>query len=133
MIRARSLNKRFTSSRGQMVDALADVSFDVEEGEFFVLLGPSGSGKTTTLRSVAGIETADTGELEIAGQTVFSTSARINIPPEERPVAMVFQSYALWPHMDVLGNITFPLRRGVRRSPRTRSNGGWRASPRCCS
>ncbi|MCR9238894.1 MAG: ABC transporter ATP-binding protein [Alphaproteobacteria bacterium] len=115
MIVAKSLNKRFITDKGQVVDALRDVSFNVDAGEFYVLLGPSGSGKTTTLRAVAGIETADTGYFSIAGQTVFSSDEDLNIPPEERPVAMVFQSYALWPHMDVYNNIVFPLRKGVRR------------------
>lgn len=114
MICANALNKRFVTDKGQMVDALNNVSFDVAEGEFFVLLGPSGSGKTTTLRAVAGLETPDTGTLTINGQTVFGSAPSVLIAPEERPVAMVFQSYALWPHMDVTGNITFPLRHGVR-------------------
>ena len=117
MITARALNKTFTTGKGELVQALHDVSFQVSAGEFFVLLGPSGSGKTTTLRSVAGIETADTGHLEIGGQTVFSSDDGVDIPPEERPVSMVFQSYALWPHMDVYNNIVFPLRRGVRKVP----------------
>ncbi|MGO4906964.1 ABC transporter ATP-binding protein [Pseudorhodobacter sp. W20_MBD10_FR17] len=100
---------------GQKVDALRDVSFEVNQGEFFVLLGPSGSGKTTTLRAVAGIETADSGVIRIGATSVFDSAKGINMPAEERPVGMVFQSYALWPHMNVLENITFPLRKGVRR------------------
>lgn len=115
MITATSLRKRFITDKGQIVDALNDVSFEVEAGEFYVLLGPSGSGKTTTLRSVAGIETADSGFMSIDDIVVFSSEENITIVPEERPVSMVFQSYALWPHMDVYNNITFPLRRGVRR------------------
>jgi iron(III) transport system ATP-binding protein len=117
MICANSLNKRFVTDKGQTVNALNDVTFDVTEGDFFVLLGPSGSGKTTTLRAVAGLETPDTGHLSINGQTVFSSDPAVLVAPEERPVAMVFQSYALWPHMDVTGNIAFPLRHGVRRVP----------------
>lgn len=115
MITGISLQKQFKTDGGQIVQALDNVSFNVDAGEFFVLLGPSGSGKTTTLRSVAGIETADTGTIVVGSQTVFSSEKSLNIPAEERPVAMVFQSYALWPHMDVMGNITFPLRKGVRR------------------
>lgn len=117
MISAISLQKQFRTDRGQIVQALDDVSFNVAAGEFFVLLGPSGSGKTTTLRSVAGIETADTGTIRIGSKAVFSSDDGVDIPPEERPVAMVFQSYALWPHMDVYNNIVFPLRKGVRRVP----------------
>jgi iron(III) transport system ATP-binding protein len=115
MITGISLKKQFKIDGGQLVDALRDVSFSVAAGEFFVLLGPSGSGKTTTLRAVAGIETADQGIINIGSQTVFSSAQNLNIPAEERPVAMVFQSYALWPHMNVYENIVFPLRRGVRR------------------
>lgn len=115
MITGTSLQKQFTTDSGQVVQALDNVSFEAARGEFFVLLGPSGSGKTTTLRSVAGIETADTGKIQIGSQMVFCSDQGINLPPEERPVAMVFQSYALWPHMDVYNNIVFPLRKGVRR------------------
>jgi iron(III) transport system ATP-binding protein len=115
MITANSLKKRFTTDKGQIVDALNDVSFEVTEGEFYVLLGPSGSGKTTTLRAVAGLETPDTGFMQIGDQAVFSSDQSLNIAPEERPVSMVFQSYALWPHMNVQQNIEFPLRHGVRR------------------
>jgi iron(III) transport system ATP-binding protein len=115
MIIGTSLKKQFTTDTGQKVDALRDVSFSVNQGEFFVLLGPSGSGKTTTLRAVAGIETADSGVIRVGGDTVYDSTKGVNIPAEERPVGMVFQSYALWPHMNVLENITFPLRKGVRR------------------
>lgn len=115
MITAKHLKRRFFTNKGQVVDALNDVSFDVHPGEFFVLLGPSGSGKTTTLRAVAGLEMPDTGLLEVNNEPVFSSEGGICIPAEERPVSMVFQSYALWPHMDVYNNIVFPLRHGVRR------------------
>lgn len=117
MITAQSLKKRFRTDKGQIVDALNDVTFEVAEGEFYVLLGPSGSGKTTTLRAVAGLETPDTGFLGISDQTVFDSAKSLVVPAEERPVGMVFQSYALWPHMNVEQNITFPLRQGVRRVP----------------
>ncbi|MGJ8609496.1 MAG: ABC transporter ATP-binding protein [Octadecabacter sp.] len=115
MILGRSLQKQFKTDSGQIVQALDNVSFTVEQGEFFVLLGPSGSGKTTTLRSVAGIETADSGSIQIGSKTVYSSADNLNITAEERPIAMVFQSYALWPHMNVYNNIVFPLRKGVRR------------------
>jgi ABC-type Fe3+/spermidine/putrescine transport system ATPase subunit len=96
------------------VAALQSIDFDVSRGEFFVLLGPSGCGKTTILRSIAGLERPDGGVIRIDGETVFSAHERIAVPPERRPIAMVFQSYAVWPHMTVHENVAFPLREGVR-------------------
>jgi iron(III) transport system ATP-binding protein len=115
MIIGTELSKQFGASDGSRVRALDNVSFEVATGELYVLLGPSGSGKTTTLRVVAGLEDADRGSVTIADKLVFSPAQGIHIPPEQRPIAMVFQSYALWPHMDVYQNIVFPLRRGMRR------------------
>jgi iron(III) transport system ATP-binding protein len=89
--------------------ALNSVSVDVNIGEKLVLLGPSGCGKTTLLRCVAGLETPDDGQIEVDGQVVFSAEKRINVAPELRNVAMVFQSYALWPHMSVFANVAFSL------------------------
>jgi len=97
-------------SRHSTVTALGDVSMLVQEGEFVVLLGPSGCGKTTLLRSVAGLEKPDRGRIEIAGRTVFDSAQKIAVPPENRGLSMVFQSYALWPHMTVFDNIAYPLR-----------------------
>ena len=114
MIVAEGLNKLYSTPR-RTVDAMKNVNLAIESGSFFVLLGPSGSGKTTTLRSIAGLEQPDSGEIRINDQVVYSSGRSINLPPEQRPIAMVFQSYALWPHMDVANNITFPLRRGIRR------------------
>lgn len=91
-----------------------NVSFDIREGEHLSLLGPSGCGKTTTLRCIAGLETPLDGEIVIAGQTVFSAASRINLPPDRRQLSMVFQSYAIWPHMTVFENVAYGLRsRGV--------------------
>ena len=87
-----------------------DLNLRIEQGEFFTLLGPSGCGKTTTLRLIAGLETADQGKIFIAGKDVTA------VPPQERRVAMVFQNYALYPHMTVAGNIAYPLK--VRRFPK---------------
>ncbi len=84
--------------------ALADFSLDIADGEFMVLVGPSGCGKSTLLRLLAGLETASSGELLIDGQLVN------RLPPQQRNVAMVFQNYALYPHMTVRGNLEFPLR-----------------------
>lgn len=91
--------------------ALDDVSFEVESGEFVSLLGPSGCGKTTMLRSIAGLEEPDGGEIEVSGQVVYSTlgSKQILVPSEKRSLSMVFQQYALWPHMSVFGNVAFGL------------------------
>ncbi len=98
--------------RDSVVHALRGIDLDVEEGVFFVLLGPSGCGKTTMLRSIAGLERPTAGEIRIDGQPVFDAAGRLFVPPDRRPIAMVFQSYAIWPHMDVYENIAFPLRRG---------------------
>ena len=89
--------------------AVDNVSFKVEQGEVVTLLGPSGCGKTTTLRMVAGFEKPNAGEVEIAGRVVVATNRRINVPPEKRDIGMVFQSYAIWPHMTVFNNVAFPL------------------------
>ncbi|MBI2756857.1 MAG: ABC transporter ATP-binding protein [Chloroflexi bacterium] len=109
-LEARNLVKRFGR-----VAAVDDVSFQIEQGEVLTLLGPSGCGKTTTLRMVAGFEKPDAGEIDIEGRTVFSTPRRIGIPPEKRALGMVFQSYAIWPHMTVFENVAYPLT--VRRLP----------------
>ncbi|NYE21506.1 ABC transporter ATP-binding protein [Microbacterium immunditiarum] len=82
----------------------------IEEGEFLVLLGPSGCGKTTTLRCIAGLETPDGGTLRFGGQTIFDAAKRINVPTHKRDIGMVFQSYALWPHMTVRQNVAYPLK-----------------------
>jgi len=100
------------------VEALRGIDLEVAEKEFCVLLGPSGCGKTTTLRSVAGLEKPDAGELEIAGTLVNSPSKRIYVPTEKRDIGMVFQSYAIWPHMNVFNNIAFPLIKGRKKIPR---------------
>ncbi len=119
MIKIRGLRKWFDSRRGR-VDALRGIDLEVAEKEFCVLLGPSGCGKTTTLRSVAGLEKPDGGELEIAGAVVNSPGKGIYIPTEKRDIGMVFQSYAIWPHMTVFNNIAFPLIKGRKKISRDR-------------
>src|SRR3954447_23288607 len=95
------------------VFAVHDVSFEVKEGELFTLLGPSGCGKTTTLRSIAGLEKPDGGTIAVGDRVMFSaggSGARsVNLPANQRGLGMVFQSYAIWPHMTVFDNVAFPL------------------------
>jgi iron(III) transport system ATP-binding protein len=98
--------------------ALYDLSIDIHKGQFFTLLGPSGCGKSTLLRCIAGLETADEGEIDIGGELVFSAARGIDVPPNKRRIGMVFQSYAIWPHMTVIQNVAFPLE--TRKAPRPR-------------
>jgi iron(III) transport system ATP-binding protein len=90
--------------------AVNNVSFDVAEGELLSLLGPSGCGKTTTMRSIAGLEKINKGEIYLKDRVVSSIPKRIHLTPEKRDVGMVFQSYAIWPHMTVFENVAYPLR-----------------------
>jgi len=97
------------------VHVVNDMSISVEEGEIVALLGASGSGKTTLLRCIGGLETPDAGTISVAGRPLFSVKAGVNEPPHRRNMGMVFQSYALWPHMSVVQNVGYPLVR--RRMP----------------
>src|SRR6476660_5232025 len=90
--------------------AIDGVSFAVPAGEIVVLLGPSGCGKTTTLRCVAGLEHPTSGEISIAGRLVSSPARGVLVPPRSRDLGMVFQSYAVWPHMTVRQNVVYPLK-----------------------
>ena len=92
------------------VVAVDGVTFEVGRGEHVTLLGPSGCGKTTTLRAIAGLEPPSGGSIALEGRTVYSAAARINVPAEGRGVSMVFQSYAVWPHMSVFENVAYGLR-----------------------
>lgn len=96
--------------------AVKDLSIDVLDGEILTLLGPSGCGKTTTLRMVAGLETPDAGDIFFGDQAVVMSSRQVSLPPNKRNVGMVFQSYAIWPHMTVAENVAFPLK--ARRFPK---------------
>jgi iron(III) transport system ATP-binding protein len=96
------------------VPAVRSVSFNVLPGEQLTLLGPSGCGKTTTLRAIAGLEQPTAGEIRIDGRVVYSSKQRINLRAEKRGLSMVFQSYAIWPHMTVFENVAYGLR--VRRT-----------------
>jgi iron(III) transport system ATP-binding protein len=103
-IRLININKRFGS-----VTAVDHLNLEIEKGECFSLLGPSGCGKTTTLRMIAGFEDLDEGEI-IVGNKVFSSSIKKQyLPPEKRDFGMVFQAFAVWPHLDVFDNVAFPL------------------------
>ncbi len=104
------LGKRYRRADGTVVRAVKDVSFELHAGEIMVLLGPSGCGKTTLLRCIAGLEQPDAGTIEVQGQTVFCADQVVNVPAERRKLSMVLQSYALWPHMTVAENISYPLR-----------------------
>jgi ABC-type Fe3+/spermidine/putrescine transport system ATPase subunit len=90
--------------------AVDGTSLEIRRGEVFTLLGPSGCGKTTTLRLVAGLERPDAGEITLRGRPVASAGRRLFVPPHKRNLGMVFQSYAIWPHMSVFENVAYPLR-----------------------
>ncbi|MFM2128868.1 MAG: hypothetical protein RL477_414 [Pseudomonadota bacterium] len=106
-IRLVNLSKTYPGNTQKAVDGL---SLEVADGEVFTLLGPSGCGKSTTLRMVAGLEEPDEGEIWFGDEAVVVTSQRLSLPPEKRNLGMVFQSYAIWPHMTVEENVSFPLK-----------------------
>ena len=110
MVALDRLSKHFGAEK-----AVDDVTLTVAQGEFVTLLGPSGCGKTTTLRCIAGLERPDAGEIRIGGDVVASAERGIYLVPEHRNIGMVFQSYAVWPHMTVFDNVAYGLR--VRRAP----------------
>lgn len=107
MVSIRGMSKWFGSSA---TPAVADLNLEVADGEFVTLLGPSGCGKTTTLRCLAGLEVPTEGEIVIGDRTVFSSATSEFVPPEKRGIGMVFQSYALWPHMTVDSTVGYPLK-----------------------
>ena len=109
MLSVKSLHTDYAAAGGAVVNAVQDVSFDVPDGELFTLLGPSGCGKTTTLRSIAGLERPRSGSIALDGRVVYSSDAGIFVAPNRRNFGMVFQSYAIWPHMNVFKNVAFPL------------------------
>jgi iron(III) transport system ATP-binding protein len=109
MLSVKALSTDYPGAGGQTVRAAQDVSFEVPEGKLFTLLGPSGCGKTTTLRSIAGLERPKKGEISVGGRVVFSADSGVFIAPNRRNFGMVFQSYAIWPHMNVFQNTAFPL------------------------
>jgi iron(III) transport system ATP-binding protein len=107
-IKIRGLKKRFYSE-GKEINALDGVDLDIEANKIFTLLGPSGCGKTTLLRCIVGLETPDEGEIMIGDTIVLSKEKNIYVPTEKRQLGMVFQTYAIWPHMNVFNNVAYPL------------------------
>jgi iron(III) transport system ATP-binding protein len=105
VLRVRGLTKIYGTAR-----AVDNVSFDLNRGEVVTLLGPSGCGKSTTLRLIAGLDQPDAGEVFIRGRLVACAARQVMVPPEKRRVGLVFQSYAIWPHMTVAENIGYPLK-----------------------
>ncbi|HZR67645.1 MAG TPA: ABC transporter ATP-binding protein [Burkholderiales bacterium] len=112
MLKVDALYTEYPNERGQVVKAAQNVSFEVPRGKLFTLLGPSGCGKTTTLRSIAGLERPRAGEIAVDGRVVYSSQRKTFVAPNKRNFGMVFQSYAIWPHMTVFENAAFPLRVG---------------------
>jgi iron(III) transport system ATP-binding protein len=108
MVRLQNIKKYFDTDWGK-VAAIDDVSLDLQPGQLMTLLGPSGCGKTTTLRCIAGLEKPHEGVIKIGEETVFSSAQNIALPANRRRIGMVFQSYAIWPHMSVRENVAFPL------------------------
>ena len=112
-LRVQSLVKRFG---GDGAAAVNGISFSVPKGQLFTLLGPSGCGKSTTLRCIAGLERPEGGVVTIEGRPVFSFEKNLFVSPDKRGIGMVFQSYAIWPHMTVYQNVAYALE--VKRTPR---------------
>ena len=109
MLKVEGLWKTYTVDGGE-IPAVRGVDFTVETGEFFTLLGPSGCGKSTTLRCIAGLEVPNSAEITLGEIDLFSSRQRRSVPIHKRNIGMVFQSYAIWPHMSVYDNVDFPLK-----------------------
>jgi iron(III) transport system ATP-binding protein len=109
VLQVQALVKAYPTAGGRL-PAVERVDLAVKKGQFYALLGPSGCGKTTTLRCIAGLERPEGGEIRIGGRVVSAPERGLHVPPHQRDIGMVFQSYAIWPHMDVFGNVAYPLR-----------------------
>ena len=109
MLTVRGLTKAYATADGSF-QALKGVDFEIPAGGFYTLLGESGCGKSTTLRCVAGLEEPDGGSIAIDGEVVTDIARGVHTPTFERDIGLVFQSYAIWPHMDVFGNVAYPLK-----------------------
>jgi ABC-type Fe3+/spermidine/putrescine transport system ATPase subunit len=108
LLRIENLTKLYTP--GEASGGIRDIGFEVAAGEFYTLLGPSGCGKTTTLRCVAGLEEPTAGRIALEDRVIFDSAVGTFLPANQRRLGMVFQSYAVWPHMSVFDNVAFPLR-----------------------
>ena len=120
-IRIAGLYKTFAVG-GEKVNALKNIDLEVEEREFFVFLGSSGSGKSTLIRCIAGLEEPDNGEIWLGDELIFSKARNISYDPAARSIGMVFQSYAIWPHLTVLNNVVLPLVTGRKRLSKPQAN-----------
>ena len=109
MLDVSGLSKIYANKGDGPQGGLREATFNLDSAAFFTLLGPSGCGKTTTLRCVAGLEQPDTGSIRVDNQVFVDTERKISVPMNHRKIGMVFQSYAIWPHMTVFGNVAFPL------------------------
>src|SRR5260370_28941171 len=116
MLKVHELRLKYRTAEGEG-DAVRGLSLNVERGQFYTLLGPSGCGKTSTLRCIAGLETPTSGSIEIDSTVVYASASRTVVPPHKRNIAMVFQSYAIWPHMTAFDTVAFPLVHAVRKHP----------------
>ncbi|MCC6717739.1 MAG: ABC transporter ATP-binding protein [Acetobacteraceae bacterium] len=110
MLTVTGLTRIFANRYDAIAGGVRDAAFTLAPGAFFTLLGPSGCGKTTTLRCLAGLERPDGGRIELDGQVIFDAASGVVVPVHRRGIGMVFQSYAIWPHMTVFENVAFPLR-----------------------
>ena len=106
----KNVTKKFTTRTLGTMTAVNNFNLTIEEGECFSFLGPSGCGKTTTLRMIAGFEDLSEGEIHLGGKPVSIKAKNLYVPPEERGLGMVFQAFAVWPHMNVFDNVAFPLK-----------------------
>lgn len=111
MLKITDLYKVFEPRKGggEGLVAVNGINLEVQEGDLFTLLGPSGCGKTTTLRGVAGLEEPTSGRISVAGEVIFDSENHVNVAANRRGLGMVFQSYAIWPHMNVFKNVAYPL------------------------
>lgn len=116
-IELKNVSKHFITKSLGKITAVNNFNLNIEKGECFSFLGPSGCGKTTTLRMIAGFEDLSEGSIKLGDKLVSSSDRKLYVPPEERGLGMVFQSFAVWPHMNIFENVAFPLR--VKKLPKS--------------